>query len=194
MAKYERGFRLPTPGDPDFLDHLFNVVSSECPFLCPFCGGMYNPDDAEYEGGQQVSPNYCDLCGASELGSYKMNPEKQVYLNGWVRERRPEDGDKYPIPKWVVEDPVEIDDWLNNPDHQYEPSYGPGCNLCGDVIEDHKLDAEGKPNPKYRNKKKKPAIKDDDEDDYFTQLANAENEEDDVFPIKKPAKKKAPSR
>ena len=124
VAVYEHGFRRPEPGDEDFIDHVLNIVGQECPYLCPFCGGMYNPDNAQYEyidfgHYQQVSPNYCDLCGASELGHYRLNPKKQVYSHGWVRDRLPDDGDKYPIPPWVeldetesriefVDDPIEL--------------------------------------------------------------------------------------
>lgn len=140
MAKYVRGgVRIPEPGDADFIEHMMQEAAQESPYLCPFCGAPYNPDDAEYDYidlgySQQVTPNHCEECNAYELGSWKIDPIKQVYFHGWVRDRQPEDEDKYPIPKWVVEEVVQ--------DHalaakraqpvEYEQDYGldehPSCN------------------------------------------------------------------
>lgn len=132
--------KVAEPGDPDFIEYLLKIAAEESPYTCPFCGEWYDPDNAEYTyidlgHYEQVSGNHCenDECLAYELGHYKM-AQSQVYFHGWVRDRRPEDGDKYPVPKWVVEEVVQ--------DHalaakraqpvEYEQDYGldehPSCN------------------------------------------------------------------
>lgn len=107
MAHYIHGsIRIPDPGDPDCTEEfLLERIGRENDQLCPFCGQWYE-DDAEWtyiDLGHyvQVSGNHCLECGASELGAYSMNPLTEVYKNGWTREKRPGDEDKYPVPNWV---------------------------------------------------------------------------------------------
>ena len=58
--------------------------------LCPFCGEMYQ-DTAEYVDvgvggrGVQVTPNSCEVCGASQTGAYELPPEKYDFIGGWHR-------------------------------------------------------------------------------------------------------------
>lgn len=60
----------------------------------------------------QVSPSYCPDCNAYQLGCYKMDLNKQVYLNGWVKDKLPGDEDKYPAPpEYIVKEALKDGDY-----------------------------------------------------------------------------------
>lgn len=131
MAHYICGnIKIPDPGDEDFIDYMLKVGAEESPHTCPFCGNWYDPNYAEYEYRdfgyyEQIAPNHCENeeCNAYELGYWKMS-DKQVYLHGWVRDRQPEDGDKYPTPSHVgteVEEPLNaVESFIDSMDTDLE--------------------------------------------------------------------------
>jgi hypothetical protein len=115
MASWKHGVRSAEPGDPDFIEELFNVAGKESDDLCPFCGMSIEEGEFDHiDMGHyvQVSPSRCDDwegCGAYELGCYKLDPATQTYFRGWVRDRRPGDEDKYPAPTLVLKCQEEVE-------------------------------------------------------------------------------------
>jgi hypothetical protein len=65
---------------------------------------------AYYICGNSIRVLEPDDPGAYELGHWKFDPEKQVYLHGWVRAKESGDGDKYPAPMFD-----DLEDYPLNP-------------------------------------------------------------------------------